>query len=110
MVKLQREQRIYDLYMKAPYKLMDKKQQDRQQRKLDIDDLMIAPEGSKTGSSYFQNKRATMGSYMSTDNKNGESSLKKQTNDREAQKRGATSNNLQYLQHVFEKRHNESYD
>ena len=25
MVKLQREQRIYDLYMKAPYKLMDKK-------------------------------------------------------------------------------------
>jgi hypothetical protein len=29
MVKLQREQRIYELYMKAPYKLMDKKQQDR---------------------------------------------------------------------------------
>ena len=29
MVKLQREQRIYELYLKAPYKLMDKKQQDR---------------------------------------------------------------------------------
>jgi uncharacterized protein YggL (DUF469 family) len=72
MKKLQREQRIYDLYMKAPYKLMDKKQGERQQRKLDIDEFMTGQnlgndgsKGSRTGSSYFKNKRATMNSYLS---------------------------------------------
>jgi len=52
---------------------------------------------SRTGSSYFKQKRATMNSYMSQD-RPGDSSLKQQMSpDREAAKRGATNQNLNYL-------------
>ena len=67
MKKLEREQRIYELYMKAPYKLMDKQQGERAQRKLDMDFLHHQQKTSpgqidtnlesRTGSSYFANKR-----------------------------------------------------
>jgi hypothetical protein len=40
MLKLNKEQRFFDSYMKSPYKLMDKKQGERYQRKIDIDDFM----------------------------------------------------------------------
>ena len=84
--------------MKAPYKLMDKKQGERQQRKLDIDEFMNGQnlggdsKESRTGSSYFQQKRATMNSYLS-EHRQGDSSLKQQqmSPDRETQKRGATN-------------------
>jgi hypothetical protein len=85
---------------------MDKQQGERAQRKLDMDLLHLQQKngpadakesGSRTGSSYFANKRQTMNSLMSQERVN-ESGLRQHKQDVEDKKRGDTTKNLNYLQ------------
>ena len=100
--------------MKSPYKLMDKKQGERYQRKIDIDDFMTGKhfgdgKGSiksmtQGSSHHFKNKRQTINSYESYNYSKENSLDKKKEKDK---KIVATNKNMSYLQAAFDKRQNE---